>query len=253
MNDPQKNLTLSLKKMMQTASISSWQMLSERAGVSRRAIDSLRKGNGANLKYIDLIKLAALLQINIDEFITEFINNLSDPSDYSRTKTNDRMNHDLTVDFSANLHKEMVTHKSEQVQNQNSDLQAEYQLLLNRLEQQKQDLRSQLIREAVQQIESLILQLPSAAYAAQQNPQLPAKNILPLLRPLDQLLQQWEITPIGAVGEQIAYDPQEHQLMDQGTDQEPAIAAGDRVLVRYVGYKFGDRLLYRARVSVPLN
>ena len=60
-------------------------------------------------------------------------------------------------------------------------------------------MRSQLIREAVQQIESLILQLPSAIYAAQQNPQLPAKNILPLLRPLDALLQQWEITTLTLV------------------------------------------------------
>jgi molecular chaperone GrpE (heat shock protein) len=251
MHDSQKNLTLSLKKMMQAVSISSWQMLSDRAGVSRRAIDSLRKGNGANLKYADLIKLAAILQINIDEFITEFINNSNELSEYSRIDINDRITRDLTVDSLAKLPEEMVNHQSEQVQNQNSDLQAEYQLLLDRLERQKQDLRSQLIREAVQQIESLILQLPSAIYAAQQNPQLPAKNILPLLRPLDALLQKWEVIAIGAVGEQIAYDPQEHELMDQAMDQEQAIAVGDRVLVRYVGYKFGDRLLHRARVALP--
>ena len=244
-----ENLTQSLRKMMQAVSISSWQMLSDRAGVSRRAIDQLRNGKGANLKYRDLLKLAAILQIDIYELTAEFINNLSESSDHLRTEINDRIAHDLTADSSVNLHEKIVTQQSEQIQNQNSDLQAEYQLLLHRLEQQKQDLRSQLIREAVQQIESLILQLPSAAYAARQNPQLPAKNILPLLRPLDALLQQWEITPIGTVGEQIAYDPQEHQLMEQ----ESAIAVGDCVLVRYVGYKFGDRLLYRARVSLPLN
>lgn len=247
MHDSPKNLTLSLKKMMQAVSISSWQMLSDRAGVSRRAIDSLRKGNGANLRYIDLWKLAATLQININELTAEFINSSNTLSDHFRVEINDRITRDLTVDSSAKLPEEIVIYQSEQVQNQNSDLQAEYQLLLDRLEQQKQDMRSQLIREAVQQIESLILQLPSAAYAAKQNPQLPAKNILPLLRPLDALLQQWEITAIGAVGEQITYDPQEHELMDQAMEQ--AIAVGDRVLVRYVGYKFGDRLLYRARVS----
>ena len=114
-------------------------------------------------------------------------------------------------------------------------------------------MRSQLIREAVQQLESLLLQLPSAIYAVQQNPQLPAKNILPLLRPLDLLLQQWQVKPIGAVGEQIAYDPQEHELMDQTLAQDQTIAVGDRVLVRYVGYKLGERLLYRARVSLPLH
>ncbi len=236
---------------MQAVSISSWQMLSDRTGVSRRAIDSLRKGNGANLKYRDLWKLAAVLQIDINKLTTEFINNSSEQSEHLCIASNDLIHHDLTVDYFGdslvNLPAEIATHQSQQVQPQNPDLQAEYQLLIDRLEQQKQDLRSQFIREAVQQIESLILQLPSAAYAAQQNPQLPAKNILPLLRPLDALLQQWDVMTIGKVGEQIAYDPQEHQLMDLGQ----AIAVGDRVLVRYVGYKFGDRLLYRARVALP--
>ena len=277
MNDSPENLTQSLKKMMQTAGIASWQMLSDRAGVSRRAIDSLRKGNGANLKYADLAKLATVLQTNITDFMAEFVdkftgeftdkftgeftNNLYEQTEHSHQVINDRITHDVTVDCFDDLPPEMgndlVEQKQNQKQNQgqnqgqNLDLQAEYQLLLDRLEpqieQQKQDLRSQLIREALQQLESLLLQLPSAIYAVQQNPQLPAKNILPLLRPLDALLQQWEITAIGVVGEQIAYDPQEHELMDQAMAQDQAV--GDRVLVRYVGYKFGDRLLHRARVS----
>lgn len=269
MNDSPENFTQSLKKMMQTAGIASWQMLSDRAGVSRRAIDSLRKGNGANLKYADLAKLATVLQTNITDFMNEFVdkltgeftNNLYEQTEHSHEVINDRITHDVTVDcfddLPSGMGNDLVEQNQKQNQGQNQernlDLQAEYQLLLDRLEQQKQDLRSQLIREAVQQIESLILQLPSAIYAVQQNPQLPAKNILPLLRPLDALLQQWAITAIGVVGEQIAYDPQEHELMDQTMDQEQAIAVGDRVLVRYVGYKLGERLLYRARVSLPLH
>ena len=100
----------------------------------------------------------------------------------------------------------------------------------------------------IQQLESLILQLPSAAYAAQTNPNMLAKNILPLLRPIDVLLQKWGITAIGAVGAQVAYDPQKHEFID-GNDQSDQIEEGDMAIVRYVGYMQNEKLLYRARVS----
>jgi molecular chaperone GrpE (heat shock protein) len=127
-------------------------------------------------------------------------------------------------------------------------LREEYQHLQNQLAHQKQDLRSQFEREVIQQLESLILQLPSAAYAAQTNPNMLAKNILPLLRPIDVLLQKWGITAIGAVGAQVTYDPQKHEFID-GNDQGDQIEEGDMAIVRYVGYMQNEKLLYRARVS----
>ena len=48
---------------------------------------------------------------------------------------------------------------------------------------------------------------------------------------------------IATVDEELAYDPQDHQLM-KGTAQP-----GELVKVRYVGYKQGDKLLYKAKVS----
>jgi molecular chaperone GrpE (heat shock protein) len=127
-------------------------------------------------------------------------------------------------------------------------LREEYQRLQQKLEQQKLELRSQFERETIQQLESLILQLPSAAYAAQQNPNMLAKNILPLLRPIDALLQRWGVTAIGAVGKEVNFDSQKHQLME-GSDE---IKEGDIAIVRYVGYMQGEKLLYRARVSIAI-
>jgi hypothetical protein len=98
----------------------------------------------------------------------------------------------------------------------------------------------------LQVLESLLLQLPTAVYAAQQNPQVSAVKLLPLLRPIDALLQQWGIEAIAQVGVELPYDPQQHQLM-AGT-----AAMGDRVRVRYVGYRQGDKLLYRAKVSLAV-
>jgi molecular chaperone GrpE (heat shock protein) len=57
------------------------------------------------------------------------------------------------------------------------------------------------------------------------------------------LVAAWEVEPIGTVGTEVPYDPQNHQLMG-GTVQP-----GESVRVRYVGYRQGDRLLHRAKVS----
>ena len=197
-----------LRQLMKLVGISSFQALSDRTGISRRAIDTLRKGNAATLRYADLAKLAEVLQIELNEFIPKFI-----PESSSSTI---------------------------------ADLQEEYKHLQQKLETQKQELRSQFERETIQQLESLLLQLPSAAHAAQNNPNMPAKNILPLLRPLDALLQKWGISMIGSVGAEVSYDPQKHQLMEGSNEIED----GDLAIVRYVGYMQGEKLLYRARVSL---
>ena len=201
-----------LRQLMKLAGISSFQILSDRTGVSRRAIDTLRKGDAATLRYGDLAKIAEVLQIELTELIATCIT---------------------------------LSSNHESLNSEISSLREEYQHLLNQLAHQKQDLRSQFEREVIQQLESLILQLPSAAYAAQTNPNMLAKNILPLLRPIDALIQKWGITAIGVVGAQVAYDAQKHEVMD-GSEQ---IEEGDLAIVRYVGYMQNEKLLYRARVS----
>lgn len=211
-NKAMDDRTEALRQLMKLVDISSFQILSDHSGLSRRSIDALRRGKAADLRYADLAKLAEVLQIELNELIAKFI---SDPSNLKSSSS------------------------------QIAALREEYQRLQQKLEHQKQELRSQFERETIQQLESLLLQLPSAAYASQQNPNLLAKNILPLLRPLDALLQKWSVTAIGSVGVEVIYDPQKHQLMEDSDDLE----AGNTAIVRYVGYMHGEKLLYRARVS----
>ncbi|MFN7379681.1 MAG: nucleotide exchange factor GrpE [Pseudanabaena sp.] len=214
-NQAMDDRTEILRLLMKQVGISSFQILSERTGISRRAIDTLRKRNAATLRYADLAKLAEVLQIEVTEVIAKFISDSNNP---------------------------------ESPISEIAALREEYQRLQQKLELQKFELRSQFERETIQQLESLILQLPSAAYAAQQNPNMLAKNILPLLRPIDALLQKWGITAIGAVGKEVNFDSQKHQLME-GSDE---IKEGDIAIVRYVGYMQGEKLLYRARVSIAI-
>ncbi len=123
------------------------------------------------------------------------------------------------------------------------DLKLEYDRLHTQLQTQRAELLQEFQQSTLQTLESWMLQWPTAAHAAQQNPTAPAVKLLPLVRPVENLLTQWGIAPIGQVGATIGFDPQQHQVM--GTIANP----GDPVQVRYVGYRQGDRLLHRAKVS----
>jgi transcriptional regulator with XRE-family HTH domain len=110
--------------------------------------------------------------------------------------------------------------------------------------------REQFQRESLEIIESWLLQWPTAASAIAQNPDLPAQRVIKLLKPIEKLLASWNVVQIGQVGEEVAYNPQQHQLLS-GSAQP-----GETVRVRYVGYQHGEKLLYRPKVepiSFPSN
>ena len=98
--------TETLRQLMKLAGISSFQILSDRTGVSRRAIDTLRKGNAATLRYTDLAKVAEVLQIEVTELIATCIT---------------------------------LSSNSESPNSEIASLREEYQHLQNQLARQKQD------------------------------------------------------------------------------------------------------------------
>lgn len=202
-----------LQSLMQQAGFSSFRALSRASGVSERQIRRIRQGAIAGLRLDVLLKLGQALAIA--------------PAELLRLITDDEMGG--SGDRASNL---PIT-----------DLHQEYARLQTQLEQQRQALQQEFQDATIRSLESLLLQWPTAAFAAQQNPQAPAVKLLPLLRPMEQLLQEWGITAISPVGAEVPYDPQQHQLMDGMA--EP----GEPVRVRYTGYRQQERLLYRAKVS----
>jgi DNA-binding Xre family transcriptional regulator len=202
---------------MQQVGFSSFRSLSQAAGVSEKQIRRLRRGEVGQIRLETLLKLSQTLQVSV----VDLLNILSVPG-------------------TQNVESEAETSALDQ---ELTMLRQEYDRLQHQLQQQKQELQQEFQQSSLQVLESLLLQLPTAAYAAQQNPQAPAVKLLPLLKPLERLLQEWGIESIAAVGSEIPYDPQQHQLMDGSAE------VGDRVRVRYTGYRQGDRLLYRAKVS----
>ncbi|WP_375470913.1 nucleotide exchange factor GrpE [uncultured Nostoc sp.] len=206
-----------LQDLMQQVGISSFKALSRAAGISERQLLRLRQGKLEQMRVDVLLKLSPVLQISLNELIATF----------------------STVE----LLPEKAAPNQELLQ-EITDLRKEYDRLQLQLEQQRELLLQELQQSSLQLLESLLLQWPTAAQKAQENPQLAAVKIIPLVqKPLEKLLQAWGVEAIAPVGAELPYDPQLHQLLE-GTAQP-----GETVKVRYTGYLQGEKLLYRAKVS----
>ncbi|MCY7322390.1 MAG: helix-turn-helix domain-containing protein [Phormidesmis sp. CAN_BIN36] len=201
------NYTAQLHDLMRSSGVSTFKELSQKAGISEKQIRRLRQGQVGQMRLETLRKLSQALQVSITDLLTTFLEDGENTSD-------------------------------------SVALQREYQRLRSQLVQQQEDLWQEFQQTSLQILEPWLLQRSAAAYAAQQNPQLSAAKLLPLMRPIEQLLQQWGIEAIGAVGSEIPYDPHRHQLMG-GTAELGAL-----VRVRYVGYQQHDRLIHRVKVSL---
>ena len=122
-------------------------------------------------------------------------------------------------------------------------LQQEYRHLQQQFQQQRETLRSEFQSQSLQTLESFLTYFPTAKHAAINNPDFPASKIFPLIGSIDRLIQQWGVTLIGSVGSQVAYDPRWHQLIEGTANRD------ELVTVRYVGYRQGEKLIFRAQVS----
>ena len=207
------DFTQSLQKLMQGLGVSSYKALAKTAGVSDRQLLRLRRGELNRMRVDVLLKLSQALQVSVTELVVTFSPATEQPPPEEESTP-------------------AVT-----------QLKKEYERLQAQLDTQRQELWLEFQQSSLQVIESWLLQWPTAAQKARENPQLAAVKLLPLVRPIEQLLQKWEVEAIAPVGAEVAYDPQLHQLL------EGIAQPGEKVKVRYTGYHQGDKLLYRAKVS----
>ena len=213
------DFTQPLQQLMQGVGISSFKALSKTSGVSEKQLRRLRKGEVEQLRVENLLKLSQVLQVSVSELLATFSSVEANKPWLPQQETES-----LTV------------------------LKQEYQRLQQQLENQRDTLKQEFQQSSLQILESWLVQWPTAAYAAGQNQQLPAVRLLPLVRPVEQLMQEWGVEAIASVGSEIPYDPQWHQLM------EGIAQVGELVKVRYTGYRLRDsKLLHRAKVSPVSN
>ncbi|MGB6301255.1 MAG: helix-turn-helix transcriptional regulator [Rivularia sp. (in: cyanobacteria)] len=211
------DFTPKLLELMQQKDISSFKALSQAAQVSEYQIQRLRRGEIEQMRLYFLVKLSQALQIELGELINNF----------SQTA----------------LIKQQTSTQQESSQ-EITDFKKEYERLQNKLENQEKLLFSQFQQSSLQILESLLIQFPTAAVKAKENRQLSAANIIPLIeKPITRLLQEWGIEAIAQVNTELPYEPEIHQLIEGNAQPN------QKVKIRYTGYRQGDKLLYRAKVS----
>jgi transcriptional regulator with XRE-family HTH domain len=203
-----------LHDLMQQVNISSLDELSTVAQVARLQLIRIQRGLILNISVGAIAKIAQALNISIDSLLETFVEQTA-----------------VNLDKATEDHDALAA------------CQQEYRKLQQEMLQQQEFLETEFQKTSLETMESWLLQWPTAATAVRKNPQLPAARLLSLVEPVEQLLKQWNVETIASVGEQLAYNPQYHQLLKGSA--EP----GDLVEVRYVGYKQEDKLLYKAKVS----
>ncbi|MEO0407472.1 MAG: helix-turn-helix transcriptional regulator [Cyanobacteria bacterium P01_A01_bin.135] len=204
--------TNQLQQQMQRVGLTNLRALCEAAEVSRGAVARLRQGKIGQMRLETVMRLSRALKLPLSDLVAQFseASNLA-PKAVLEVAAGTRVIEDLPP----------ATGQTASAP--------------DRLEQMQ--------RTSLQVLEPWLLQWPTAAQAAQANPDIPAVRLLPLVAPVSRLVESWGVTTIGAVGQQVAYDPQRHQSM------VGPLQTGDPVRIRYVGYRHHDKLLYRAKAS----
>jgi transcriptional regulator with XRE-family HTH domain len=198
-----------LRELMETAGIATWKELRKKANLSRGALDALRNGQAEKLKLADLDRVATALGVSVLSLIQRF-------------------------------------GASSSVASESQEITQEVQRLRIQLDNQEKRLRHQILTELVEKLKPLLVQYPTLQQVVQRRPDYPAQQVLALLTSLGNLLEDWQLEPIGQVWQQVAYDPESHQA------DEDDIQVGEPVYVRFVGYRAADQVLIRAKVSRTL-
>lgn len=227
---------------MKRAGFKSFAELSRRSGLSRTNINWIRQGRILDLRVQKVLLLSEVLQVEVDVLLSTFSQGNS--VIIRRSQFRDGANQFISVNLRRDS--DPFDQKCEELQQKIVRLQQEYQRQQQQLQTQKEHLLVAYQQSTIQALEPLLLQWPTAAYAARKNPDAPAVKLLPLLSPLEKLLASWGVIPIGEVGTETTYDPQWHQVMPMAGQP---LRPGDPVRVRYLGYRQGEQLLYRAKVS----
>ena len=212
-----------LRQLMQQANIANFQQLSQVSGVCQWQLNRLLVGLLPKLPIEDLLKLSQAFNLPLEQLLLEFKTAQSLSEDWEIASQGMLVNTDTNTE----------------------SLQQEYKQLQEQLDQQKEQLQQEFQASSIAALESWLLQWPTAAIVAQKNPAISAVKLLPLVKPIFELLKQWGLEMKGTVGEVLPYDPQFHQLLEGGGNAEP----GEPVIIRYVGYYHHHKLLYRAKVS----
>ncbi len=238
------NHTHTLKALMQRANIASYRALATQATVSRWQVQQLRAGNIDQMRLGVLVHLAEVLKISVSDLLQAFGVQGEVVQDAGVAEDNTPEVGVSAGGASAGGQSLSKAAEEGSQSEQLVSLKQEYQRLQGQVAQQVAEGRSQLQSEALQTLETWLIQWPTIAQRAKDNETLAAVKILPFVKPVEQLMVVWGVEAIAPVDDQVPYDPQRHQLM--GGIAEP----GTMVQVTHSGVQQQGRLIHRAKVKL---
>lgn len=203
-----------LRDRMQHVGLSSWRSLQKRSGIGKARLRYLRAGQLERLTLAQISAIASALEWSFPNLLQQF----------GILQIQGQFDSDGDTEA----------------------LRQECQRLQQQVVQQTETVTKSVQAEVFQQLQTLLTNYPSVQRMTRAKPDLPAKNLVSLFTPLENLTRSWHYEPIGAPWEQVAFDPQLHQ------PDSSDIAMGESVYVRFVGYRDGDQILCPAKVSRTL-
>ncbi len=126
------------------------------------------------------------------------------------------------------------------------NLSVKCQELNQQLEQLPSGLQTNWQEELFTSLQYLLVNYPIAKMVAKLKPNTSIKNFIPLLKPIDDLLKQWQMESIGKPWEKVSFNPEIHY------SEEEKLTPEEEVYIRLVGYKQGEKILTKAKVSRQL-
>lgn len=206
-----------LKARMGERDLPTWQALQQAAGLSKTSLQNLRRGHCQRLRWEQFEQVAQALQWPLATLLAQ-LDLIAAPAAPAPPETDPALEQ---------LRQECLALRQDLAQQDAASTQA-------------------ATRQSFFDLQPLLTQFPTVPRMVEVQPNLPARNLLPLFNALNNWLARWEISPIGEPWQPVPFDPRLHQ--PDGADMEPE----ETVYVRFVGYRQGDQILARAKVSRTL-
>ena len=249
--------TPKLKKLMRQRGITSFKSLAKTTGISLQKLQQLRRGNLQKFRLEELQQLSQGLDISLASLLTTFAGIVPDNQGLGQGLGQDldqdsgqdldqafrqQINQDINQDSSQKNNQQ--TRQQIQESLQIALLRQEYQRLQNQMQEQRSHLLQEFQQTSLQTLETWLLQWERVANHARHHPEFSAAKILPLMRPIEQLIKNWGVEAIASLGAEVPYNPQAHRL------QTGTANPGDMVKVQSSGYTYQGKLLHRAEVAL---
>ncbi len=132
-----------------------------------------------------------------------------------------------------------------ELRRRNEKMQEEYRRLQEEMSVAKQVAREEERLALFDALVPLLTQLPSLQAAVRSGAGIPVEDVIEFMSLLPERFGELGFAPIGQVGERTSFDPRLH--LPAG-DADASLRSGDPVEVRFVGYRYHDRILQRALV-----